>query len=352
MDALARRVLVTGAAGRLGAAVIRRLSGRYSIVATDHRRPSPSILSLSEFLSADMRLPSGVEALVRRLGARYGGVWSGILHLAETGADGHGDDGTLEAVNIRATERLLDEARRLSVAFFFFRSTVFVHKSCEPGERIDENWPLRPQDAYAKSRLKAEEYIRQTELLFPAVIGRFPPLYEAAAGCPELARDLFAADSRSGTGGAARQTFLHRDDAAAAIEAALEARGRLRGTRAVLFGENEAMTVSERRAILSAALIAGGGDENVAARVHLWKRRARAGWKSILDAGVPSSDESFVVSSALGKRLFGWKPHHALRTSLPKIAAAYMRSPETWATQGVRAAGERISDPASTERSV
>jgi UDP-glucose 4-epimerase len=147
-DLAGTRVLVTGGAGFVGTALVRRLLAAGCDVAVADSRPSP--LEGVESVVGDLR---DGDVLDRALGADA----AGVIHLAAaTSVLGSMNDpwGTYEH-NVRVTASLLELARTRGVERFLMSSTNAVVG--DVGRRvIDESLPLRPLTPYGSTKAAAE----------------------------------------------------------------------------------------------------------------------------------------------------------------------------------------------------
>ena len=55
---------------------------------------------------------------------------------------------------------------------------MLVHAPCEPGERIDEDWPLEPKWDYPKSKVATEQLILRERGDVPVVLLRIAGVYD------------------------------------------------------------------------------------------------------------------------------------------------------------------------------
>lgn len=172
-------VVVTGAQGFIGAALCARFieSGRpyrglvRGPIADVPARPD--LIAIGDLATAP---EADLEAALE--GA------SAVVHLAgrahvmrEKAPDA---EARFHAANVVATQRLLRAALRAGVARFIFASTVKVHgEASEPGKPFRASDPYAPADAYARSKVAAEEALlaacRDTWMR-PAIL-RLPLVY-------------------------------------------------------------------------------------------------------------------------------------------------------------------------------
>lgn len=80
------------------------------------------------------------------------------LHVMHANAE---DERHFSEVNLQGTARLAESAATAGVRRFIFLSTVKVHGERTHGMAFSEQTPLRPQDAYARSKVEAEYELKR-----------------------------------------------------------------------------------------------------------------------------------------------------------------------------------------------
>jgi len=112
-------VVITGAAGNAGQAVIRLVAGAgYPVRMADVAPPPPDVAALGEFVRCDTRTPSDVWAAVRGAAA--------VVHLAawHSGHRPPVSDATIFAVNVDGTFNVLEACRAAGVRALVFASSM------------------------------------------------------------------------------------------------------------------------------------------------------------------------------------------------------------------------------------
>ncbi|MFJ9691141.1 NAD-dependent epimerase/dehydratase family protein [Kitasatospora sp. NPDC101183] len=146
-------VLVTGAAGLVGGAVVRRLRvAGWGVVGVD-RVPGPEVRVV-----ADLREE---EAWRRKLTGAVAVVHAAALHAPHVGAV---PDGEFWEVNVEATRTLLKAAEEAGVQRFVLTSSASVYgHSLVPADGsavwVTEETPCRPRDVYDETKLAAERLV-------------------------------------------------------------------------------------------------------------------------------------------------------------------------------------------------
>jgi nucleoside-diphosphate-sugar epimerase len=153
-----KKILITGASGFIGRALVERWTGSGAPIKACVRHPV-----------RDPRWGSRVELACLPHIDRFSD-WaehlkdvSHVVHLAGKAHATHRHAGAgsreYDEINHRATEALMRACQQERVERFVFLSSVKVHGDGHPCPYL-ENDPLAPSDAYALSKQKAEEVIQ------------------------------------------------------------------------------------------------------------------------------------------------------------------------------------------------
>jgi nucleoside-diphosphate-sugar epimerase len=179
-------VLVTGASGFLGRAVIEALAADGHVLRAAVRQPPQQLFS-------DTVQVIRHDDLTRSIDWRplVAGVDT-VIHLAGVAHFGRGTDAAIyDRVNRLATEDLALAAARAGVTRFVFISSVRAQSGPAADHVLTERAPAVPTDAYGRAKLAAEACVKSAGLPFtilrpvlvygPAVKGNFAALLRLAA---------------------------------------------------------------------------------------------------------------------------------------------------------------------------
>jgi len=223
----ARRVLVTGGAGFVGATLVRRLvgSGHAVRVFDNYSTGNPSHLADvdAELVEGDIRDVSALDAALAGMQA--------VIHLAAAGSVvlSVEDPVTNFDVNVIGTFRVLDAARRAGVERTVQASTggALIGDATPP---VDESSLPKPISPYGASKLAGEGYAHAFAKAYGmrTVALRFANVYGPWSERKRGAMTLFFSAIHAGEpiviygDGSASRDYAHVDDIARALELALE----------------------------------------------------------------------------------------------------------------------------------
>ena len=151
------RVVVTGASGNLGTALLRRLTptGEHEIVGLVRRVPPPEPpYDRVAWHEVDLTAPDAAPLL----DAAFEGA-DAVVHLA-WGFQPTRDVRYLERLGVGGTRQVLAAAVRAEVAHLVHLSSVGAYARA-PGRRVDESWPTTgiPTLAYSRHKVAAERIL-------------------------------------------------------------------------------------------------------------------------------------------------------------------------------------------------
>lgn len=152
---MAERVLVTGATGFTGPAVIAHLQASGYVVSAAGRRPSPAA-DVENIAIGDLGGP--VDWRTALAGVDH------VVHLAGLAHAGPGLDAALyRRINTEATLGLAEAARAAGIHRFVHLSSVKALTGAAAGSFSDAD-PPQPEDVYGRSKLAAEQGLAALDL--------------------------------------------------------------------------------------------------------------------------------------------------------------------------------------------
>jgi nucleoside-diphosphate-sugar epimerase/uncharacterized membrane protein len=340
-------VLITGAAGDIGTALVEALSPDYTVVGTDLEGKKAAC----ELISCDLSSRDSVSLALRELRERHGNKLAAVIHLAAY-FDFTGEDHPLyEAVNVEGTRNLVRALRDFDVDRLIYSGTMLVHRANKPGHPITEETAIDPKWAYPKSKAAAEAVIENEHGEIPYLLLHLAGLYDDRTAVPTLSeqiRRIYERDLKSHAySGSLRtgQAFIHKQDMVDAFVRAVEQRNELPKDLTLLVGESEAVSYDELQKRL-AQLIHGAKDWTT---LSIPKPLAKAGaWieeksepivPDDFDRGekpfirpfmVDMADDHYELDTSRARKLLGWRPRRRILDTLPKIVENLKSDPLEW----------------------
>jgi len=334
-------VVVTGSSGIIGSAVIRRLADQLRMVGFDREgypHPPPQAECICVDVTSDESLRAGFE----RVRHGYGNQIASVVHLAAYYNFSGEPSPKYEEVTVRGTERLLHGLQGFAVEQVIFSSTMLVHAPCEPGQRINEDWPLDPKWDYPKSKVETEELIRAERGDIRAVQLRIAGVYDDSCHSIPLAHQIqriyerrltsrvFPGDTSRG------QSFIHLDDVVDAIALSIDYRASLPDELTLLLGEPETLSYDELQREFGRLIHNEVWDTR-----EIPKALAKTGawFQDFLPLSeepfikpwmIDLADDHYALDIDRARQVLDWQPHQTLRETLPKMVAALKRGPARW----------------------
>jgi nucleoside-diphosphate-sugar epimerase len=339
-------VIVTGSNGRIGNAVMRRFAERFSdVVGFDRKAPSPPPPGCTHILveiTSDESVREGLRVIREHHGTRI----ISVIHLAAY-YDFFGEASPkYDEITVRGTGRLLRElrGRDFQIEQFVFSSTMLVHRPAEPGQFINEDWPVEPTWAYPESKVRTEQLIREQRGDIPASLLRISGVYDDLCHSIPLANQIqriyerqFTSRVYSGSTSHG-QSFMHMDDLVDAIALVVERRAQLSPELPLLLGEPETLSYDELQHTF-ARLIHGENWETLEVPTPLAPLAKAGAW--VMEK-LPSADlfikpwmidranDHYALDITRARTLLGWEPKRTLRGTIPKMIAALKADPIKW----------------------
>lgn len=334
-------LIITGSSGRIGSSFIDRVGERYREMGFDREGPPHPPPETDHVIDCDLRSDESVRAALEevcRLGHRR---ITSVIHLAAYYNFSGESSSLYEQVTLRGTERLMHGLRDFEVEQFIFSSTMLVHAPCEPGERIDEDWPLDPKWDYPKSKVATEQLILRERGEVPVVLLRIAGVYDDHCHSIPVAQQIkriyehrligrfFPGDTRHGT------AFVHMEDMVEALVLAVEHRKELPHVTTLLIGEPDTLSYDELQRNISYQI---HGKEWRTYRIPKTLAKCGAWLQSVLPGADPfikpwmidRSDDHYALDISRARTFLGWEPRHSLRETLPKIINELKSDPVGW----------------------
>jgi UDP-glucose 4-epimerase len=206
-------ILVTGAAGFIGAALLRRLAGE-NIIGLDLRAPAQPVPGV-DYRQGDIRDRATLVALMQSVRPRV------VVHLASVVAAG-GDAALDHAIDVGGTENVLIACKEAGV-----RRLVVTSSGAAYGYHADNPVPLSETDAlrgnedfpYARNKRLVEEMLARWRDLYPQLEQVvFRPCTVLAPGLKNQITAIFERPMITGLAGATTPfSFIADSDVAAAL---------------------------------------------------------------------------------------------------------------------------------------
>lgn len=336
-------VLVTGSNGTIGAALMRRLAGRFeSVVGFDRHAPAPPPPDCT-YIPVDVTSDESMREGLRVLREHHGAHVASVIHLAAY-YDFLGEPNEkYDEITVRGTGRLLRGLpdAGLQVGQFVFSSTMLVHRPAVPGQFINEDWPIEPTWAYPESKIRTEQLIHDERGTIPAVLLRISGVYDDRCHSIPLAHQMqrinerqFARRIYSGST-AHGQSFMHLDDLVDALVLVIERRAKLPPEVPILLGESEPLTYDELQHTF-ARLIHGEDLQTLVvptalaplAKAGAWVMEKLPGADPFLKPWmIDRANDHYALDITRARTLLGWEPKRSLRETLPKMVTALKADP-------------------------
>lgn len=177
------KVLVTGAAGFLGAHLCRRLAVEgHDVVALDVRPPPvPLLIDGIRYRQADLRFADQWRGALQERDAVY--------HLASVHLQVTAPESEYRAVNVDAAVALAEHSRAAGVGRFIHTSTVGIygHVHHPPA---GEDAPRKPTNPYEHTKLAGEEALSRVAARTGLDLRILRPAWIYGPGCPRTAKLL------------------------------------------------------------------------------------------------------------------------------------------------------------------
>ncbi len=331
-------LLVTGSSGFIGAAVVQAFSVDHQVIGLDVKAPR-TLPEDAVFIECDLTKPLSLESALMNIQRRFGEELASVIHLAAY-YDFSGVPSPLyKTLTVDGTARLIKGLSRFQCEQFVFSSSLLVMKAAAPGELIDETWPLDPQWDYPRSKLAAEEVLREEHGAIPLVLLRIAGVYTDDCRSIPIAQQIsriyerkleshfYPGDQTHG------QAFIHLDDLVACLRAVVARRGELSSEEVFMIAEPDVVSYGELQDIIGHAL---WSEEWRTIRIP--KSLAKAGaWAQgqmaetfIKPWMIDLADAHYPVDISRAAARLGFAPTYRLRTGLDEMLRRLKQDPRRW----------------------
>ncbi|SFO84531.1 NAD-dependent epimerase/dehydratase family protein [Amycolatopsis rubida] len=317
------RIVITGASGNLGTALLRALEPGCEIVGVARRTPGREAEPYSR--AKWQPLDVGEPGAARRLAEVFAGA-DAVVHLAWAISPAW-DSPPMWRTNDHGTRHVLEAVAKAGVGHLVCASSVAAYSPGPRDQKVAEDWPRGGIEASAYSRGKAglETMLDGFSSAHAEVaVARIRPcavVQRTAAG--EFARwTLGPLVPQRMIGGrllpvplwaGLRAQAVHADDVAEAIRLVLGRRAR------------GAFNIAAEDVLDAAALGRLLGGRRVPAAKRVVRTVVRAGWRAGLQPLHPGwlelADRAALVDTAHAKSKLGWQPRHSSAEAIQELVA-------------------------------
>ena len=336
-------VVVTGATGFLGSRVRHQLAAKFDVLAVDLVRATDARAS-ERWCVGDVTEPRFIERFFSAIERPL----SGLVHLAWSYDFSNRPHRRYDAA-IDGMAPLVEafSAAAHPDAPFVFASSMAAVAPTEPGKRLTPASPSSEAWQYPRSKARAERALRakrigqpRIELVLAGIYSDFcelVPLYQAIERIRGGSFQRWFFPGRTDRG----LTYVHVDDAASAVVAALRARYQERDrVHRFLVGEPEPVT---NQTIFDATSKAFGRARVPKVRVPRWLAVFGAWVANVIGDGyfvqpwmIPFAEEHFAFDLSETETRLHWQSKVRLTEFLPTMLANARHSPEAWKQRNER----------------
>ena len=169
-------VLITGASGFIGTALISRLMGNYQIIGIDkvlHKDRNDKVL----WYKVDISNKRALNEVFREIKERFYGNIDYIFHLAAYYDMSNRKNSQYHETNVNGTRYLLDNLINFNVSNFIFTSSTAAIKPIRGNEKLNEESALSSALHYGKSKIMGERIILEYKDKMNVTIFRLSGVY-------------------------------------------------------------------------------------------------------------------------------------------------------------------------------
>ena len=168
-------LLITGATGFIGSRMAQRLHARgLELVLLGRLRNEVEQQRAAHLRSLGLTV-NDVDLTSEDLSRYLDGV-ERVIHLAAAQHEANQPEPYFEKINVEGTRRLLDACVKEGVRRLVFGSTIGVYGQALDGE-ISEHSPVAPDNHYGRTKLAAEQLVRQYGKQLEVAVARISETY-------------------------------------------------------------------------------------------------------------------------------------------------------------------------------
>ncbi|NGX62113.1 MAG: UDP-glucose 4-epimerase [Chlamydiae bacterium] len=334
-------ILVTGSCGRIGANVVKKLGNEYRMVGFELLKAFYASAN-EELVPCDLSSDESVHQALTHIRNFYGNHLSAVIHLAAYYSFSHPESELYNKITVEGTRRLLRGLQGFNIEQFIFSSTMLVHAPCQPGQKINEEWPLDPTWGYPRSKVETEKVIHEERGEIPTRILRVSGVYDNECHSIPISNQikriyenqmnahLFAGDVTHGA------DFIHMEDLVDAIVACIQKNKELPEEVTMLIGEGNTFSYDylQRRIsqLLTGKEISTHSLPKTLAKLGAWVESSTPFIKSefIQPWMIDLADEHYDLDISRAKQLLSWEPQHSLDKTLPTMIQDLQQDPIAW----------------------
>lgn len=335
-------IVVTGSAGRIGAALVKKLGPDYDIIGFELMNALYASAN-EELVPVDVSSEESVKAAFKHIKAFYGNRIISVVHLAAYYSFKDQNYKKYKKITVEGTKHLLDALQEFHVDQFIFSSTMLVHKPNEPdGKPITEKSPKAGRWAYPRSKIETEEVIKKHRGKIPTCVLRISGVYDDLChSIPisnqiqriyegQLESHLFPGNTSHGS------SFMHMDDLVDAIIKCIERRKKLPEETVMLLGEERTLSTDEMQKEISYIIKKKS--------MFTWRIPKFIAWigswilchnpfgknQFIRPWMIRLADDNYTLDISRAKKLLKWEPKHNLKDDLEIMIKNLKKNPLVW----------------------
>lgn len=334
-------IIVTGACGRIGAAVCRRFADKYRVVGLELLNAFYASAS-EELVPCDLGSEESVHQAMAHIKNFYGTKIAAVIHLAAYYSFSGKNPELYDKITVMGTKRLIDNLKKFDfeVEQFIFSSTMLVHAPTDPGRKINEDSPVIPKWDYPLSKVKTEHLLHNERGNMKTVIMRISGVYDDECHSIPISQQiqriyekqlnayLFAGDLTHGA------PFMHMDDLVDAIEQSFNLRHELPPELTILLAEPIVYSYEYLQKRIS-TLIWGEPIKTISvpkpmAKMGAWGQNLILKNAFIKPWMIDLADDHYDVDITRAKEYLKWWPKHDLDKTLPIMIDLLKKDPVRW----------------------